>query len=110
MTKAQAIYTAETLIQVEHIRALLDNEGIRTTVRNQYLSAGLGELPAFECWPELWLVNEGDSARAQRFIQDYLRADPGLLQDWRCPQCGETIEGQFSQCWHCGAEHPGQTG
>jgi hypothetical protein len=22
---------------------------------------------------------------------------------WKC-QCGEILEGQFSACWHCGAE------
>jgi len=106
MTKPQAIYTAETLIQVEHIRALLQNEGIQTTLKNQYLSAGLGELPAFECWPELWLVNQRDAERAQRLVQDYLHFDPSALKDWVCLKCHETIEGQFSQCWNCGAENP----
>ena len=107
MNLKQPIYSAETITQVEHIRAILRNEGIRTTIRNQYLSAGLGELPAFECWPELWLDNERDAERARRIIQAYLHSDQAELKDWKCPQCGETIEGQFSQCWNCGADYPG---
>lgn len=102
----QAIYSAETITQVEYIRAVLNQEGIRTTVRNQYLGSGLGELPAFECWPELWLENEQDTERARHIIQTCLNQETNSTQDWVCPQCHECIEGQFGQCWNCGAENP----
>jgi rubrerythrin len=32
--------------------------------------------------------------------------DEEPLEPWICPSCGETIEGQFDQCWHCGEERP----
>jgi len=101
-----AIYSAETLVQIEHIRALLQSEGIRTTVKNQYLSAGWGELPAFDCWPELWLVNERDAERARCLLREYLQPEDSHSQDWLCAHCGERIEGQFGQCWNCGADKP----
>ena len=25
-------------------------------------------------------------------------------QPWTCPTCGETIEGQFAECWNCAAD------
>jgi len=28
------------------------------------------------------------------------------LEEWRCANCGESIEGQFTDCWHCGAGRP----
>lgn len=102
----QAIYSAETLMQVEHIRAVLVHEGIACSIRNQYLNAALGELPPFECWPELWLEREQDSSRAQQIIEAYLQAPQREYSNWICSRCQESIEGQFSQCWHCGEAAP----
>jgi predicted amidophosphoribosyltransferase len=31
-------------------------------------------------------------------------------EDWTCPGCGETIEGQFTECWSCGHEAPATEG
>ena len=32
---------------------------------------------------------------------------PGQPQDaWHCEGCGESIEGQFRQCWNCGRDAP----
>jgi hypothetical protein len=28
---------------------------------------------------------------------------PPRADDWICPRCGETIEGQFTECWKCAA-------
>ena len=25
---------------------------------------------------------------------------------WRCPQCGESLEDQFDNCWRCGSANP----
>ena len=63
------VYTAENLMLVEHMRTLLQQEGIRAVVRNEYLSSGLGELPACECWPELWVASEYLARRALLAIQ-----------------------------------------
>ena len=95
------IYSADNLLMVEHVRALLAREGIATTIKNQYISGALGELPANECWPELWLVNESQRARAEALVAEYTAPAPAA-PGWRCDGCGETIEGQFGQCWQCG--------
>lgn len=29
---------------------------------------------------------------------------PVPADDWICPRCSETIEGQFTECWKCAAE------
>lgn len=28
---------------------------------------------------------------------------------WRCPECGEEIDAQFTDCWKCGTSRPGAT-
>ena len=30
------------------------------------------------------------------------------LFPWVCARCGERLEGQFAQCWNCGADRPAQ--
>lgn len=99
------IYAAESLFLVEHIRAVLQREGIETSVSNQYLSGGVGDIPAFECWPELWLKDVTQERRALEIIKQALAHDSDAVS-WQCPQCQESIEGQFGQCWNCGAAYP----
>ncbi len=94
------IHTAESLIEIAHLRNVLVAAGIACQIRNDRLMGALGEIPFVDCWPELWLENERDALTAKGLIDTELRpAVPSA--DWTCPSCGETIEGQFSDCWHC---------
>lgn len=88
---------------MNHIRNLLESAGIEVTLKNEFLGGGVGELPPTEAWPELW-VAEADLRVAQEIVAE-LEREPSL-PGWRCPQCGEKIEGQFSACWNCGAPRP----
>ncbi|MCS0464278.1 DUF2007 domain-containing protein, partial [Burkholderia mallei] len=29
---------------------------------------------------------------------------------WRCARCGETLDAQFTACWHCGASRDPRDG
>jgi len=31
---------------------------------------------------------------------------PPPLSDWRCPRCGETVDGTLGTCWLCSTERP----
>ena len=65
----------------------------------------VGEIPFVECWPELWVRQPGDALRARGLIDQVL--SPGAQgEPWTCPGCGERIEPQFAQCWHCAAAAP----
>ena len=37
----------------------LEAQGIECVLRGEHLLGGVGELPPIECWPELWVVDEG---------------------------------------------------
>lgn len=99
------VYTAESLVQVVHIRNLLEAEGIRAELRNERLGGAVGEIPFLEAWPELW-VEELDFDRAQELIELELHSHGLAEPDWTCAGCGERIEGQFGECWNCGRVRP----
>ncbi len=93
------LYSSANTLLVNHVHNLLEAAGIDSRIKNEFLSGGAGELPPTEAWPELWVAEE-DFARAQEVV-DVLRR-PESLPAWRCPGCGEEVEGQFSACWNCG--------
>ena len=99
------LYSAPNTLEVGHVRNLLEVAGIDCELRNEFLSGGMGELPPTEAWPELW-VEEHEYARARQLLDEAFRQPVVKLPEWTCPDCGERIEGQFSECWRCGAERP----
>lgn len=96
------VYTAETLVQVVHVQNLLAASGIVAELRNARLAGALGEIPFLETWPQLW-VDDPAFARANELIERNMRGAGETGEPWTCPGCGERIEGQFTECWRCGA-------
>ena len=93
--------SAETIVTITHYQNLLAAEGIKTQVRNQHLGGIMGEMPVFETWPQLWVVNELDFDRATQLIE---AADAESNEaPWTCRKCGEKNEGQYAACWNCEA-------
>ncbi len=97
------IFSSESIVEVSHLRNLLESAGIRCQVRNDRLSGALGEIPFVECWPELWLCDSRDALRARALIDEEQTRRIRRGPDWVCASCGETIEGQFAECWQCAA-------
>ena len=96
------VHSSESLLEIAHLRNVLESAGIACEVRNDRLGGALGEIPFVECWPQLWVRNAGDVLRARGLIDEALRPAPAA-EAWVCPRCGEYIEPQFAQCWHCAA-------
>lgn len=99
------VYGSFDLPAVYHARNLLETEGIRCVVRNELLSSAMGELPPAECQIEVWVLRDDDAERAEQLVRLGSQPTAGVSA-WRCPDCGESADAQFSQCWHCGAERP----
>lgn len=97
----QLLYSSLKLHEIYHLKNLLEAEGMRCHIRNELLSRLAGEIPFTECVPQLWLLDERDLGRAQAIVNDFGR-DAAASPAWRCANCRETLEGQFSACWHCG--------
>ena len=94
------VHTAESVIEIAHLRNILEAAGVACEVRNDRLGSVVGEIPFVECWPELWVRNASDVLRARGLIDDALRPATAAAA-WICPACGECIEAQFAQCWRC---------
>ena len=97
------IYSSYDRIAVHHARNLLEAEGIRAVVKNEFLSSAMGELPPAECQAEVWVLRENDAQRAEDFLKKAFSVTSG--EAWRC-NCEELQEPQFTHCWRCGAARP----
>jgi hypothetical protein len=97
------VYTGQVLALVENMKNVLKMHNIESYIRNQYLSAAVGEIPPHESWPQLW-VSDQDFERARKIIEyaerDSLESQEILI----CPKCGEEVEGQFVKCWNCSSD------
>lgn len=98
------VYRSFSLPDVMHFRNLLAERGIACHVRNYHSASVLGELPFLEVAPELCVLDARDAELARRVIATSGVSRDTSAGDWDCMACGEHLEAQFSQCWHCGAE------
>jgi hypothetical protein len=87
----------------QHWVNVLAAAGIACELHNRYLNGALGEIPADQCAPELWLVDERDEALARRILAAARSGPPPGALPWTCRACGEMLEPQFTACWRCGA-------
>jgi hypothetical protein len=105
------VFSTSDRAELEVVRALLAEAGIESEVFNEAIPWGSGEIPFFSAMPELWILRGEDEQRALAIVEQYesgeareaLRKEP-----WKCPTCGEMIEGQFTECWHCAEIDPRQ--
>jgi len=100
------VYSSDSFFLVGHLRELLENHHIKCIAKNEFLLGGAGELPPTECWPELWIAEDFQYDKAKELIEAFLTGGAEGAGEWRCPQCAEQLEEQFSACWRCGAERP----
>jgi len=103
-SRMRKVHTAESLVEVAHLRNVLEAAGIPCFVRNEGLSSVIGEIPFVECWPELWVVRNGEALRARGLIDEARSPAPVPGHHWRCERCGESVEAQFDACWRCSGD------
>ncbi|MBT4511838.1 MAG: DUF2007 domain-containing protein [Chloroflexi bacterium] len=99
------VYSSQSITMVHHMMNILENNSIVCVVRNEDLFMAAGELPAIECWPELW-VSDSEYDQAKGIIDTAISSETPKGTSWKCPDCGEEHEPQFTDCWKCGAIRP----
>ena len=97
------LYSAQDPLMIGHLKNVLESQGINSVIKNIYLAGAVGELPPIECWPELWVVDDAEYSVAVEVLAKALAPLRSVNRPWKCKRCGEMIEGQFSECWNCGA-------
>ena len=94
---------AGTWVDVQLVNNLLELEGIPTIVANAKIANHLNRVRA------VYVLDPARLERAREIVRrvedgQTLR-DPKTYRSWRCHDCNELIEGQFSVCWSCGRAH-----
>jgi ribosomal protein S27AE len=103
------VFIAQHPAEAHFVRGLLEADGIAAEVHGESLFGARGEAPATpDTLPSVWVVDDTDAPKAAVILAAFGRqGTPDIaLRSWRCPKCGETVEGQFTDCWHCGAGRP----
>lgn len=95
------LYRAATLPDAHILRGLLAQAGIEARVFNENAQGGLGQLPFTEAWPEVWVSEDRDLARAQEIVRAF-ECSPEVAANLRCPSCAEENPSSFQLCWSCG--------
>ena len=98
------VHAARHAIEAHLIRDFLLSHGIAAEVRGEFLTSGWGELPVDVC--SVWVTDDAQFEAANDLLLAFLSgnfARKFSADAWRCPDCGERLEGQFTQCWSCGA-------
>lgn len=99
------LYTLENLPLINHLKNILENNGIACVVKNLYSSGGAAEIPSAQCPPEIWLLYDSQYSEAEKLLNAYLQPSQLSKKPWKCKHCNEIIEPQFTQCWKCGSTH-----
>jgi mono/diheme cytochrome c family protein len=81
---------------------LLGQVGIETRIFNENAQGGMGEIPFMHVWPEVWVVDDRDSERAQQLIRELEGTD--TVSQVACASCHEQNPANFQLCWNCGAQ------
>lgn len=96
------IYSNTDELMVMNISALLSHNDIENLVNNKHLVDVV--LPRIIAPIEIW-VNESDFLNAQKIVSDNLNSSNENKASWRCSNCKEEIEGQFTECWSCSSSN-----
>jgi hypothetical protein len=109
------VHTGRDEMDAHFVKGLLEQEGIEAVVTGENLEATWSTLPLSDkSLPGVW-VREEDEERAMLLVSDYeqvdrVNAEPAVEDaprpTWKCSNCGEAVEEQFSECWKCGHSRP----
>lgn len=96
------VYAAANLQDAHLLLGLLAATGIDARVLNASAYGALGEIPLASTYPEIWIVNARDLARAREVIATFERP-PSAARSIGCASCGEDNPAGFEICWNCGS-------
>lgn len=96
------VYTDENLFLVSNAKNIIDAVGITSFLKNEFAQGAVGEVSAFDCWPELWVLEDSDYNKAMAAIAASEKSVS--MPDWICNQCGEKNDASFEVCWQCNYE------
>lgn len=97
--------TAANLPEAHLLLHRLAHAGIEARVFNEHAQGGLGEIPFTHAYPEIWIMEPAQEARAREIVAEFERPSVALPPA-RCSGCGEMNPAGFEICWQCGRPLP----
>ena len=98
--ESNMVYTSPDEMMVSHFKNLLEIESIPCVIKNKLLITN--GLRPHDYWRELWIFDASQFKQAKEIVDKALSAPSPTGFKWKCSECGEEIEPQFSECWKCG--------
>jgi hypothetical protein len=105
------VYMAMNPTDAHLLKGVLESEGIEAVVQGEFLWIARGEVPiTTDTAPSVWVLDEADYERATQVVKEFQSS--GEIsgpddEEWKCDNCGEINEGQFTECWNCGTPRIG---
>jgi hypothetical protein len=97
------LFTSPDPFLIQSVKSELDALSIPYLVKNEFAGGAMGELPWQESQPELWLVDESWSVRANKVVSSLMDSHQAPQQfPWVCSGCNEPNGAAFDMCWQCG--------
>ena len=93
------VYSNENHFLVNNAKNLIDAQKIRTFIKNEFAQGAVGEISAFDAWPEVWVTNDEDFEQAIEILKSSQNSVKG--EDWICQSCSEANDPSFEVCWNC---------
>tara|TARA_B110000467_G_C18031511_1_gene320966 strand:- start:235 stop:540 length:306 start_codon:yes stop_codon:yes gene_type:complete len=96
------VYTNESHFLVNNVKNLLEAQEIKTFIKNEFAQGTVGEISAFDSWPEVWVFNDSDFDSAVEIVKS--AKSNNKTADWVCQNCSEENDPSFEICWSCQRE------
>lgn len=97
------VYSNENSFMANNVKNILESQEIKTFVKNEFAQGAVGEISAFDAWPEVWVVDDCDYERAIAIVNSSQSENDDA--DWVCKQCAEINNASFDFCWNCQKEN-----
>ena len=63
------VYEDQDMTMVGYYQSLLEEDGVKTMVKNEYAALATGEIPFTQVYPELWVSDDADYERSVELIR-----------------------------------------
>ena len=102
------VFVAQHPTEAHFLKGLLESNGIPSAVRGEALFGVRGEIPFTEALPAIWVLNDDQVGEALKVLRNRSSETDEVdkRHSWRCSNCGETVQSQFTACWSCNADRP----
>src|SRR5689334_22678277 len=102
--KLVTIYSSSDSLKAHFLAGLLKSNDIPAIVTGEEAALGL-YLPTLICVN----VPDDEQDKAKLLVERFVSGAPSPdapAPPWTCPNCGEVLDGQFTDCWNCQTPHP----